>query len=83
LVREFREGKGAFGAPDRRRSTPFPPPEPGAPLPDADGDGMPDEWETKHKLQPADAADCWADPDRDGYGNLEEYLSQTDPHQPD
>jgi HEAT repeat protein len=30
----------------------------GTPRPDADGDGMPDEWETAHKLNPKDAADA-------------------------
>jgi len=79
LVREFREGKGSSGAPDRRRDTPFPPPAAGAPLPDKDGDGTPDAWEIRHQLNPADASDCWADPDRDGYGNLEEFLNNTDP----
>ena len=40
---------------------------------------MPDGWEWQHHLNPADATDCWADPDDDGYGNLEEYLNGTDP----
>ncbi len=79
LVREFREGKGACGAPDRRRDTPFAPPAAGTALPDRDNDGMPDAWETKHRLNPADASDCWADPDKDGYGNLEEFLNGTNP----
>jgi pectate lyase len=79
LVREFGERKGACGAPDRRRNTPFPPPAAGTPLPDQDQDGMPDEWEQRYHLNLADAADCWADPDDDGYGNLEEFLNGTDP----
>jgi hypothetical protein len=33
----------------------------------------------RHHLNPADAADRWADPDNDGYGNLEEFLNSTDP----
>ncbi|MDZ4401889.1 hypothetical protein [Prosthecobacter sp.] len=79
LIREFREGKGTAGAPDRRRDTPFPPPAPGTPAPDRDNDGMTDAWETQHQLDPASAADCWTDPDKDGYSNLEEFLNGTNP----
>jgi len=46
---------------------------------DADGDGMPDEWERKHGLNPADAKDGTQDADRDGYTNVEEWLNGTDP----
>jgi len=47
---------------------------------DSDDDGMPDEWETKHQLNPENPADSAIDSDRDGYTNLEEYLNETDPH---
>ncbi|MBN2307813.1 MAG: pectate lyase [Candidatus Hydrogenedentes bacterium] len=46
---------------------------------DADLDGMPDAWETAHKLNPRDAADAAGDRDGDGYTNIEEFLNQTDP----
>ena len=46
---------------------------------DADEDGMPDAWETKYGLNPADAADAEADADGDDFSNLEEYLAKTDP----
>jgi len=46
---------------------------------DSDRDGMPDTWETKHKLNPAKAADGATDTDGDGYTNVEEYLNGTDP----
>ena len=34
---------------------------------DADRDGMPDQWESKHQLDPRKAADCRADADGDGF----------------
>lgn len=46
---------------------------------DTDNDGMPDDWETRHQLNPADAADGNADTDKDGYTNIEEFLNGTDP----
>lgn len=42
---------------------------------DADKDGMPDEWETRHGLNPKSAADAPADRNKDGYTNIEEYLN--------
>lgn len=44
------------------------------PPPDSDLDGMPDEWERAHGLDPA-KPDHNADRDGDGYTNLEEYLN--------
>ena len=48
---------------------------PGSPWQDSDGDGMPDDWETGHGLDPADAADGAADRDGDGYTHLEDWLN--------
>lgn len=45
-----------------------------APLADTDGDGIPDEWETAHGLNPADATDG-KQLATDGYTNLEHYLN--------
>jgi len=51
-----------------------------APAPaDGDSDGMPDDWEIQHKLNPKDPADANTDADGDGYTNIEEYLNATDP----
>ncbi|WP_439476869.1 pectate lyase family protein [Brevundimonas sp.] len=47
----------------------------GSPWIDGDGDGMPDNWETAHGLNPADAVDGAADRDGDGYTNLEDWLN--------
>jgi hypothetical protein len=49
------------------------------PDPDADGDGIPDAWETAHGLNPNNAADAALDPDGDGFTNLQEYQNGTDP----
>lgn len=46
---------------------------------DSDNDGMPDDWEVAHGLNPHDPSDAAADADHDGYTNLEEYLNGTDP----
>jgi hypothetical protein len=49
---------------------------PGAPAPrDSDGDGMPDEWERQHGLNPSDPADGAQDRNANGYTNVEEYLN--------
>lgn len=46
---------------------------------DRDEDGMADDWELAHGLNPADPADAVLDPDTDGRNNLQEYLDGTDP----
>ena len=48
---------------------------------DTDGEGMPDEWEIAHGLDPT-VNDALLDLDRDGVTNLEEYLAGTDPFVP-
>ncbi|MCS6627341.1 hypothetical protein N0B44_30980 [Roseibacterium beibuensis] len=48
---------------------------PGAPWADADGDGMPDNWEDARGLNRADPSDGRADPDGDGFTNLEDWLN--------
>lgn len=45
-----------------------------APL-DSDHDGMPDEWELAHGLNPSDPSDRNGDFNGDGYTNLEKYLN--------
>jgi len=50
---------------------------------DSDGDGMPDWWEEKYSLDPADPADAALDPDGDGLANLAEFRVGANPNSPD
>jgi pectate lyase len=43
---------------------------------DTDGDGMPDEWERQHGLDPHNPADGTVVRDKTGYTNLEVYLNE-------
>lgn len=47
----------------------------GTPRQDADGDGMPDDWERRRGFDPARADDA-ADADGDGWTNIEEWLAE-------
>jgi hypothetical protein len=47
----------------------------GTPWKDSDGDGMPDDWERRQRLDPRSAADGNADRDGDGFTELEEWLN--------
>ena len=47
---------------------------------DKDRDGMADEWERAHGLNPKNPDDHKNDADNDGYTNIEEYVNGTDPN---
>ncbi|MFT3870874.1 MAG: hypothetical protein QM715_20670 [Nibricoccus sp.] len=51
----------------------------GTPYKDSDGDGLPDDWETKFGLDPKNPADASADLNADGYTNIEEFINGRDP----
>jgi pectate lyase len=46
---------------------------------DSDHDGLPDDWERKHGLDPNNPADG-ALPGQDGYTQFEDYLDSLVPH---
>jgi len=50
---------------------------------DSDNDGMPDDWEKLHGLNPYDPGDAGLDPDGDGLTNLREFQLRTDPRNAD
>jgi len=50
---------------------------------DSDGDGIPDDYEIAHGMNPNDPTDAQLDFDHDGLTNLQEFLLGTDPNNPD
>lgn len=46
---------------------------------DSDNDGMPNSWENAHNLNANNASDANLDSDSDGFSNLEEYITGTNP----
>lgn len=54
----------------------------GEPYDDADSDGMPDDWERSHGLDPEDPGDAAGDLNGDGYTNIEDFLNGLDPAAP-
>ncbi len=69
---------GAYGDEPWNWSAAIPP---GDGAGDADGDGMPDWWETTHSLDRL-TSDAALDPDGDGLTNYQEWLARLDPQDP-
>ena len=84
IVEEIRTGTAKFGASykgggkriiDSQQDVGGYPELRSLPAPvDSDHDGMSDEWETAHGLDPRNPADGWTVNPTDGYTNLERYL---------
>jgi len=53
------------------------------PFADADFDGMPDEYEVANGFNPNNPDDANEDADNDGLTNLQEFIADTLPHNPD
>jgi hypothetical protein len=78
IVGEVRNGTGKI-IDDEEQVGGWPELKSTEPPKDSDRDGMPDDWEKQHDLNPDDPADGNADTNADGYTNLEEYLNSTKP----
>jgi len=50
-----------------------------SPVGDADGDGLPNSWETQYGLNPTSSSDALIDTDGDGWTNIAEYNRNTNP----
>ena len=68
IIDNEKDAGGYENYPEEKRAADF----------DSDGDGLPNWWEELHQTDPnspeGDFSDSNADPDKDGYTNLEEYL---------
>ena len=82
IVREVRTGEGRI-IDSQNDVRGWPEYKSAAPPADTDRDGMPDAWEKKQALDPADPSDNAKDADGDGYTNVEEFLNRTDPRTPE
>lgn len=52
----------------------------GVPYQDSDRDGLPDDWERKHGLNPDDSRDASEDLNDDGYTNIEDFINGLAPN---
>lgn len=79
VLRQVREGIGTFGTNGIINSQEdvggWPVLKAGKALKDTDGDGMPDDWESQHGLNPKSASDASAYTLNENYTNIEVYLN--------
>lgn len=79
VLRQVREGIGTFGTNGIINSQEdvggWPVLKAGKALKDTDGDGMPDDWESQHGLNPKSASDASAYTLNGNYTNIEVYLN--------
>jgi len=74
IIDEVRQRKGSI-IDSQQQVGGWPELKSAAPPKDSDNDGMPDDWERRHGLNPHDPSDGSGDRDQDGYSNLEEFLN--------
>jgi pectate lyase len=72
-------GKGIITNPDQVGGYPL---YQGKPYGDGDHDGIPDDWEKSHGLDPGNADDAVSDLNGDGYANIEDFINGLDPQAP-
>jgi cysteine-rich repeat protein len=72
IINDVRNGTGHF-IDSQDEVGGWPELDPGTPPQDTDNDGMPDDWEISHGLDPNDPSDNNKDRDGDGYTNIEEW----------
>lgn len=82
IIEDVRTGKGRI-IDSQKEIGGWPKLKQGLAASDADRDGMPDDWESIHGLDPTDRSDHNKDSDGDGYTNIEEVLNGTDPQTKD
>lgn len=84
IIADVKNGKGRFidvqggyphGTPYAQTVSAWPALKAGKPLADMDKDGMPDEWENKHNLNPGDGSDAATTQLHKFYTNLEVYIN--------
>ncbi|HYN89115.1 MAG TPA: hypothetical protein VER55_11320 [Ardenticatenaceae bacterium] len=78
LLRQYRTNTGLVPD-DEVQAGGFPTLATGTAYADADGDGMPNDWEARFGFAPNSATDVNLDADNDGYTNIEEFLNGTHP----
>ena len=74
LIEDVKNRRGKLLKSDPEKVGGWPQLESGTPYADSDKDGISDQWEEAHGLNPNDGSDAQLDRNGDGWTNLEEFL---------